>query len=136
MPSSGVGAWTVIGPDRAPVAVVDEFLAWLTQIERSPNTVESYARDLKAFWSFLARRGVAWDAVTVAELGEFAAWARRPADNVLVLSEDAARRSARSVNRMLTAGVRFYEFQGRRGNAPARGLAGPAAPGRGRVQRP
>ena len=44
--------------DRVPVAVVDEFLAWLTQIERSPNTVEAYARDLKAFSSFLAWRGV------------------------------------------------------------------------------
>jgi integrase/recombinase XerD len=53
-PSSGVESWTVIGPDCAPVAVVDEFLAWLTQIERSPNTVEASARDLKAFWSFLA----------------------------------------------------------------------------------
>lgn len=48
MPSSGVESWTLIGPDRRPVAVVDEFLAWLTNIERSPNTVEAYARDLKA----------------------------------------------------------------------------------------
>ena len=131
MPSSGVESWTVIGPDRAPVAVVDEFLAWLTRIERSPNTVEAYARDLKAFWSFLARRGVAWDAVTVAELGEFAAWARRPADNVLVLSEDAARRSARTVNRMLTGVVGFYEFQGRRGNTLARELVVQTRAGRG-----
>ena len=131
MPSSGVESWTVIGPERAPVAVVDEFLAWLTQIERSPNTVEAYARDLKAFWSFLAWRGLSWDAVTVAELGEFAAWARRPADNVVVLSEDAARRSARTVNRMLTAVVGFYEFQGRRGNPLARELVVQTRGGRG-----
>jgi integrase len=60
--------------------------------------------------------------VGVAELGEFAAWARRPADNVVVLAEAAARRSARTVNRMLTGVVAFYEFQGRRGNALAREL--------------
>jgi integrase/recombinase XerD len=48
MPSSGVESWTVIGRDLAPVVVVDEFLAWLTQIERSPNTVEAYARDLNS----------------------------------------------------------------------------------------
>ncbi len=131
MPSSGVESWTVIGPDRAPVAVIDEYLAWLTQIERSPNTVEAYARDLKAFWSFLALRGVAWSAVMVAELGEFAAWARRPADNVVVLSEDAARRSARTVNRMLTAVVGFYEFQGRCGNPLARELVVQTRGGRG-----
>ena len=103
MPSSGVESWTVVGPDARPVPLVDEFLGWLTGIERSPNTVEAYARDLAAFWSFLAGRGVAWDRVSVAEMGEFAAWARRPAENVLVLSELAARRSASTVNRMLAA---------------------------------
>ena len=90
MPSSGVESWTVVGPDGRLVELVDEFLGWLTGIERSPNTVEAYARDLAAFWSFLARAGLAWDRVSVVELGEFAAWARRPAENVLVLSEQAA----------------------------------------------
>ena len=90
MPSSGVESWTVVGPDGRAVEVIDEFLGWLTGIERSPNTVEAYARDLGLFWSFLGRRGLAWDRVSVVELGEFAAWARRPAENVLVLSEQAA----------------------------------------------
>ena len=115
MPSSGVESWTVVGPDGGVVEVVDEFLGWLTGIERSPNTVEAYARDLGLFWSFLGGRGLVWDRVSVVELGEFAAWARRPAENVLVLSEQAARRSASTVNRMLAAMVSFYEFHGRRG---------------------
>jgi hypothetical protein len=74
LPSRGVESWTVIGPDHRPVGVVDAFLGWLTWIERSPNTVEAYARDLKTFWTFLAARSVEWEAVTIAELGEFAAW--------------------------------------------------------------
>ena len=131
MPSSGVESWTVVGPDARPVPLVDEFLGWLTGIERSPNTVEAYARDLAAFWSFLAGRGVAWDRVSVAELGEFAAWARRPAENVVVISEQAAKRSARTVNRMLTAVMAFYEFQGRRGNTLARDLVVRTRGGRG-----
>ena len=45
MPSSGVESWTVVGPDARPVGLIDEFLGWLTGIERSPNTVEAYARD-------------------------------------------------------------------------------------------
>jgi site-specific recombinase XerD len=94
----------------------------LTGIERSPNTVEAYARDLGLFWSFLRGRGLAWDRVSVVGLGEFVAWARRPAENVLVLSEQAARRSASTVNRMLAAVVSFYEFHGRRGNELARDL--------------
>jgi integrase/recombinase XerD len=131
MPASGEESWTVVGPDARPVALVDEFLAWLTQIERSPNTVEAYARDLRLFWSFLTSRDLVWDRVTVAELGEFAAWARRPAENVVVLSELAARRSARTVNRMLTAVVCFYEFQGRRGSSLARDLVVQTRTGRG-----
>ena len=105
MPSSGVESWTVVGRDGRVVEVIDEFLGWLTGIERSPNTVEAYARDLGLFWSFLEGRGLAWDRVSVVGLGEFAAWARRPAENVLVLSEQAAKRSASTVNRMLAAVV-------------------------------
>ena len=131
MPSSGVESWTVVGPGGRTVGLVDEFLAWLTGIERSPNTVEAYARDLALFWSFLAGRGVAWDRVSVAELGEFAAWARRPAENVVVISELAAKRSARTVNRMLTAVMAFYEFQGRRGSSLARDLVVRTRGGRG-----
>ncbi len=131
MPSSGIESWTVVGRDGRVVARVDEFLAWLTGIERSPNTVEAYAGDLSLFWSFLAERGVEWDRVSVMELGEFAVWARRPAPNVLVLSEQAARRSASTVNRMLTAVMSFYEFQGRRGNELARDLVVRTRSGRG-----
>ena len=102
LPSRAVDSFTVIGPDRRPVELVDEYLAWLTDCERSPNTVEAYAHDLRAFWTFLGERGLRWDQVDVMELGEFAAWARRPAANVVVLAEEAARLSARTVNRMLS----------------------------------
>jgi site-specific recombinase XerD len=107
MPSCGVVSWAVVGADGRVVEVVDEFLGWLTGIERSPNTVEAYARDLVVFWSLLDGRGLVWDRVSVVELGEFASWARRPAENVLVLSEQAAKRSASTVNRMLAAVVSF-----------------------------
>ena len=59
--------------------LVDEYLAWLTHNERSPNTIEAYAFDLKVFWSYLVDRGLDWTAVGVMEIGEFAAWARQPA---------------------------------------------------------
>ena len=65
------------------------------------------------------------------ELGEFAAWARRPAENVVVVAEEAARLSARTVNRMLTGVVGFYEFQARRGSTPAQDLVVKTRSGRG-----
>jgi hypothetical protein len=40
-------SWTVVGDDDRPVAPVEQYLAYLTGIERSPNTVKAYAHDLK-----------------------------------------------------------------------------------------
>ncbi len=124
-------SFTVIGPDLRPVELIDGYLAWLTDCERSPNTVEAYAHDLRAFWTFLAERGLRWDQVDVMELGEFAAWVRRPAANVVVLAEEAARLSARTVNRMLSGVVGFYEFQARRGSTLAQDLVVKTRSGRG-----
>src|SRR5881275_1916192 len=87
----GGESWTVIGEDFEPVEVVDRYLAWLTPL-RSPRTVEGYARDLRWFWCFLAQRELHWSQVGVEHVGEFAAWLRRPAPNVLALGPDATAR--------------------------------------------
>lgn len=131
LPTCATESFTVIGPDLRPVDVVDEYLGWLTNSERSPNTVEAYAHDLRAFWTFLDEHGLTWDRVGVMELAEFAAWARRPAPNVVVMSDEAARLSPRTVNRMLTGVVGFYELQARRGNTLAKDLIVQTRSGRG-----
>lgn len=38
LPARATESFTVIGPDLRPVELVDEYLAWLTDCERSPNT--------------------------------------------------------------------------------------------------
>lgn len=86
---------------------------------------------MRQFWSFLDEHGLSWDRVGITELAEFAAWARRPARNVVVLSDEAARLSPRTVNRMLTAVIGFYELQGRRGSTLARDLVVSTRSGRG-----
>jgi hypothetical protein len=43
MPASGAESWTVLGDDDVPVGPVEWYLAYLTDIERSPNTVKAYA---------------------------------------------------------------------------------------------
>jgi integrase/recombinase XerD len=52
MPAFGVESWTVLGDDDAPIAPVEAYLAYLTDIERSPNTVRAYAHDLRTTGSF------------------------------------------------------------------------------------
>lgn len=46
-PVNEVESWTVLDADGAPVPPIERYLAYLTRIERSPNTVKAYAHDLK-----------------------------------------------------------------------------------------
>jgi integrase/recombinase XerD len=78
MPASRTESWTVLGDDDAPVEPVERFLAYLTDIERSPNTIKAYAYDLKDYWVFLAHRGLEWREVRLEDIGEFVAWLRLP----------------------------------------------------------
>jgi integrase/recombinase XerD len=41
MPASAVESWTVLGDDDVPVEPVERYLAYLSDIERSPNTVRA-----------------------------------------------------------------------------------------------
>jgi hypothetical protein len=38
LPALAIDSFTVIGPDLRSVDLIDEYLAWLTDCERSPNT--------------------------------------------------------------------------------------------------
>ena len=59
MPVSSLESWTVLG-DGGPVEPIERYLAYLTDIERSPNTIKAYAHDLKDWFVFLeARPGLA-----------------------------------------------------------------------------
>jgi len=129
--ATGGLSWSLVGPDRVVVEPVERYLAWLTHIERSPNTVRAYAHDLKLYWSFLADTARGWEAPTVESLGEFVAWLRRPAANVVVLVGGDARRGRRTVNRALSAVIGFYEYHERNGLRFASSVIDYARSGRG-----
>lgn len=121
----------MIGGDLRPVPAIESYLAWLSHIERSPNTVRAYALDLKAYFAFLHATGIAWDQVTLEQLGQFTGWLRQPADNVVVLATGRPARSASTVNRMLTAVFGFYDFHARHGVEVAKVLIDQTRLGRG-----
>ena len=75
-PVSSRESWTVLGDDDRPVEPVERYLAYLTGIERSPNTVKAYAHDLKDWFEFLADRGLDWRSVVLEDIGAFVAWLR------------------------------------------------------------
>jgi site-specific recombinase XerD len=140
MPSSGAESWTLLGDHGVPVEPAERFLAYLSSVERSPNTVKSYAHDLKDWFGYLHRRGLGWRQVTAEDAGAFVAWLRLPPHGrdgtVAVLPSAAHHCGAASVNRKLAAVNSFYQFQARNGvelgglltvaRPPGRGFSGTA----------
>lgn len=114
----GRESWTVIGAGWRPVEPIEAFLRWLTDTERSPNTVRAYAGDLRQFWEFVGARGHDWMNVGPEELGDFASWLRRPAENAVFLADGEAARGASTVNRKLAAVTAFYDFHHRQSAVP------------------
>ena len=119
VPGSGARSWTVLGDDDVPVVPVDRFLAYLTDIGRSPNTVKAYSHDLKDYWQFLGFRGLDWREARLEDIGEFVAWLQLPpagrAGEVPVLPSVASAVTASTVNRKLAAVSAFYAHQVRNG---------------------
>ncbi|WP_414166352.1 site-specific integrase [Streptoverticillium reticulum] len=113
-------SWTVLGDDDVPVAPIERYLSYLTDIERSPNTVKAYAHDLKDYFGFLAQHDLDWREVRLEDLGEFVAWLRRPprarGGNVTVLPSVEAHCAESTVNRKLSALSAFYQHAARRGD--------------------
>lgn len=102
---SGVESSTVL---RGGITVdpIDRFLAHLTAVDRSPNTVRAYAHDLRDYFEFLECRELQWDRVVLEDLGRFVAWLRLPAGardgRVAVLPWVDADVCAATVNRKLS----------------------------------
>ncbi len=77
--------------------------------------MRAYAHGLRLWFEFLDRRELAWDVAGIEDVSRFVAWLRAPADNVIVLDDTAAVRSAATVNRHLAALFGFYDFHARSG---------------------
>lgn len=58
------------------MAPVERYLKYLTDIERSPNTIKAYAHDLKDWFTFLGGRGLDWQSVSLEDIGAFVVWLR------------------------------------------------------------
>jgi len=119
VPGSRVESWTVLGDDGVPIGPVERYLAYLTAVERSPNTVKAYAHDLKDYFVFLDHRGLDWREVRLEDLGGYVGWLALPpagrAGQVAVLPSAGPQVGAASVNRKLSALSAFYAHQVRNG---------------------
>lgn len=108
--TSGRVRWTLTHEDGRPVEPAERFLRYRFHTEASPNTLRAYAHDLKLFFGFVEEQGLDWRTLTLADLGSFTAWLRRPAPNVLQLPGASPARSEATVSRVQSAVFAFYDF--------------------------
>ena len=118
-PATRPESWTVLGDDDVPVAPIERYLAYLTDIERSPNTIKAYAHDLKDWFVFLTGRGLDWREVRLEDIAGFMAWLRRPPatrDGAVAMLPSVEHHCAESrVNRKLSALSAYYRHASRHG---------------------
>lgn len=118
-PVDAVESWTVLDGYGAPVTPIERYLAYLTQIERSPNTVKAYAHDLKDWFVFLGAQNLDWCEVRLENVAEFVAWLRRPPQlrdgTVPILPSVEHHCTESTVNRKLSALSAFYQHAARHG---------------------
>jgi site-specific recombinase XerD len=117
-PGSDALSYTVLGPDGLPVAAVEVFLAHLSALGRSPNTVEAYAHDLRDFVEWLEQVGSDFRTLTLEALTEFFGWLARPvsvrASGVFMLPGTAVAVQPATLLRKRAALATFYRFHARR----------------------
>ncbi|MER7486162.1 tyrosine-type recombinase/integrase [Streptomyces sp. NPDC126497] len=111
----------LLDEDGVPVEVVAGFLRFLGARDCSPNTLVSYAYDLRHLWRFFESRGLSWerfappDAIALLEYLRSVP-SRRPRRrmtlSVVTMDADgpATKLAASTVNRILAAVSSFYEY--------------------------
>ncbi len=114
LPDYNRTTWMVIGDDYLPIRPIQSYLRYLESLERSPNTIESYAGHLKLFWEFLVDYCLDWKEVTLENLADFIHWLRSPGAKIVSLQQKA-KRTEKTINTILSAVCGFYEFQERLG---------------------
>jgi len=134
MPVTGVESWTLLDDEGAVVEPAERYLAYLSAIERSPNTVRAYAVSLKLWFEFLGHARLDWRAAGVEDVARFVAWLRAPADNVIMLADGGGARRPATVNRYLAGVFGFYDHHARSGVGNAEQLVAWRRASRGAFQ--
>ena len=108
--------WTVLDGGHRVVGPAEEFLEFLRVQGTSPNTVKSYARALALWWTYLHAFGLAWDKLSIADVGGFLAWLRTGDGPRVPSIEPRESRFAESTIstrlRAVTSCYRFHEMNG------------------------
>lgn len=116
IPNTNINIWIVLDGNYLPVQPIQSFLRYLTNIERSPNTIRTYAYHLKLFWEFVVSRQLQWESMGVIEMADFINWLRDPQPaRTIRIYQQTAKRTESSVNAILSSVAMLYDYHSRFG---------------------
>ncbi|MEG4070839.1 tyrosine-type recombinase/integrase [Microcoleus sp. Pol11C2] len=115
IPNSDKASWTVLDDNYSAVRPIEQFISYLESIERSPNTIKSYAYHLKLYWEYLRDDNKDWTQIGLSDLANFVAWLRNPQPKVAHILQQEAKRTEATVNAIITSVSMFYDYQERLG---------------------
>ncbi|ESA37944.1 site-specific recombinase [Leptolyngbya sp. Heron Island J] len=111
--------WLVLDDNYQLIEPVQDFLDYLRNLERSPNTLRTYAYHLRLYWDYLYQSHLYWTTVGLPELADFILWLRTPLpQSVQAISPKSSPRSEASINNILSAVCTLYDFHEKTGNVP------------------
>jgi integrase/recombinase XerD len=111
LPNSNRPIWLVLDDRYQPVEPIMDYLTYLNNLEKSPNTVRTYAYNLKLYWEFLQHKQIDWQDVDERELADFIHWLRNPQPiGVMSIQPQTSNRTEKTINHALNTVSMFYEF--------------------------
>src|SRR5215813_7857796 len=98
LPGTDRVAWLVLDDSYIPIQPILSYLAFLQNLDRSPNTIRATAHRLKLFWEYLRDEHLSWTEIDVAQFAGFIPWLRRPDPTVISIEARPARRTNATIN--------------------------------------
>jgi site-specific recombinase XerD len=102
LPDSDRPVWVVLDDDYLPIEPIQKYLHYLDSVGRSPNTIQTYAHNLKLFWEFLRDSKLDWLEIDLEQLSNFIHWLRNPNSSVISIEIQVSKRSEKTINHCLT----------------------------------
>jgi len=116
LPNSNRPIWLVLDDKYQPIEPILAYLRYLNSLEKSPNTVRTYAYNLKLYWEFLGDKHLNWQEVNLEQLADFIHWLRNPQPSgVISIQPQVSKRTEKTINHALNTVSMFYEFHVRLG---------------------
>jgi integrase/recombinase XerD len=111
LPNSTRPIWLVLDDNYQPIEPITAYLRYLDSLEKSPNTVRTYAYNLKLYWEFLHYQQLHWQEVNLEQLADFIHWLRNPQPaGVMAIQPQTSNRTEKTINHALNTVSMFYEF--------------------------